>query len=104
MWRAGGMLGMLLALAACSPPGDGGGQEDMSSPPEATPDLARRFPDFAGVVSADLGCQPMGAYATVAVDPIDLILVIDDSASMSDAIQDLERYINEHFTSWLGRA
>lgn len=80
-----------------------GGGGDLGS----AGDLGVAFPDLGpasgdGGFDRDAACAQVTAQATLQKKPVDILIAIDNSGSMSDKIAAVERNINQNFAAILG--
>src|SRR5204862_534573 len=74
----------------------GGEPEDLASEDPGPSDLGRSF-------NRDAACAHVMAAATLAKKPVDIVLVIDNSGSMTDKIIAVQNNINTNFVFAGGR-
>ena len=113
-------LGITLSLQACSAAGQNGAPEDgqgAAAPAGTAGSGSNVAPQGGSVGSPDLGaidtkagsasgppgeqCATAQAEATLTKEPVDIILVLDNSGSMAQELQAVEDNINQNFASIL---
>ena len=78
--------------------GNGSGASDLGvSPPDA------KKPDLGPTTfNRDMACAMVGGEATLSTKPVDIIIVIDDSGSMSEEMANVQKNINQSFAQIIG--
>ena len=94
--------------------GDGGSETDASTDASAgasgdpgdasTKDVSFNYdaPVYDSNLTQDSACANVSAEATVVIRPMDIVIIVDNSGSMSAEIQSVEDNINQNFASIIG--
>jgi hypothetical protein len=121
-----GVMSVLPLAAACSA-SDGGGQtqrvgarepgvlapppsggEEGGTTPEASDNnldgLVEESPTTSGAVAIEDACIVSGATAEIVTQPVDIILLLDNSGSMEDELGAVEANVNVNFASILANS
>lgn len=98
---------LVIAVVGCSKKSGGGSDQDAGLIDDAEIVDVAEIPDFGFIDSepADAEiCAQNSVEATLEVKPIDIIIFIDNSGSMSHEIQEVERQINKNFAEIIDSA
>jgi hypothetical protein len=100
-----GLCALLVACAACGPheegrgtSGRGGGRDLAAAGDGGEPDLSVDGTDLSLPPQSD-ACAAVSAMATLHKRPVDVIFIVDTSASMAQEIAGINNNINMHFSS-----
>lgn len=89
-------------LSPSVPPTSGSPQPTHSSPVSPpTPSSVNESPDSAPPSDQDAACNASTGTLERARQPVDIVLVVDNSEGMAEAVEAIERHINEHLADVL---